>query len=86
MRSGHVYKKERGTAVPCLLGVLEESAYLSCIHIDINPSKGRVRAGSRHQADSSRYRAEEPRTAEDQDIPNREYPSLRHSLLCRIVC
>src|SRR4030043_1474680 len=86
IRSGHVNKKERGTAVPCLLGVLEEPHYFAGVHIDINPSKGRVRAGSRQQADGSCHRAEKSCTAKDQHIPNRKDPTFGHSLLCWIEC
>ena len=60
--------------------LLEKPTHFASIYININPSEGGVRAGSRHQTDGPRYRAEESRTAKDQDIPNRKDPAFGHSL------
>lgn len=64
---------------------LEEPTYFAGIYIDINPSKSRVRAGSRHQADVSCHRTEKSRTAKDEDVPNRKDPAFGHSLTGWIV-
>src|SRR4030043_969223 len=65
---------------------LEEPRHFACIHININPSVGRVRTGPWHQADRPRHRAEKIRPSKDQDVTNRQNPTLGYSLLCWIVC
>src|SRR4030043_878190 len=59
---------------------LEEPRHFACIHININPSVGRVRTGPWHHADRSRHRAEKLRPSKDQDVTNRQSPTFGYPL------
>ena len=64
---------------------LEEPLDLASFHIHIDPSVGRVRAGSRHQADRSGHGAEEFCAGKDQDVTDRQDPALGHSLASGVM-
>jgi len=59
---------------------LEKSLHITRFNVHIDPSVGRIRTGSRHEADGAGHRAEELRAGKDQDIAHRESPSLGNSL------
>ena len=54
-------------------------------HFNIDPAEGRIRAGSRHQADGPCTWAKELGTGIDQYVADRQAPSLRYTFLGRIM-
>jgi hypothetical protein len=64
---------------------LKQTANFARCHIDINPSEGRIGAGSRHQADGPGHRADKFGSRINEYVSDRQQPALGYTLECRVM-